>query len=159
MKRKISSIDLLMILYHVMKKNLFRSINLILDSTYAEFLSDKEFKSLWKICILVFCLGQSAVERGFHTNDGYTVENHSEFSLMALQMIHGHMRANDVAPHNIQISKDLRISVVKSRQRYGDYMKQNNQEKEVSERDLKRKIIGDEIQEVQKKKRFFTVNY
>ena len=69
-------------------------------------------------------------------------------------MIHDHMRAKDVAPHNIQISKELRISIVKSRQRYGDYMKQNNQEKEVSEKDLKRKAIGDEIQEVQKKKRF-----
>ena len=57
-----------------------------LDTFYAEFLSDKEFKSLWKVCILVFCLshGQSAVECGFHTNDGYTVENQSEFSLMAL---------------------------------------------------------------------------
>ena len=52
-------------------------------------------------------------------------------------MIHDHMHAKDVAPHNIQISKDLPISVVKSRQRYGDYMKQNNQEKEVSEKDLK----------------------
>ena len=32
-----------------------------LDTFYAEFLSDKEFKSLWKVCILVFCLshGQS----------------------------------------------------------------------------------------------------
>ena len=52
-------------------------------------------------------------------------------------MIHGYMGAKDVAPHNIQISKDLRISVVKSRQRYGDYMKQNNKEKEVSEKDVK----------------------
>ena len=33
-------------------------------------------------------------------------------------------------------------------------MKQNNPEKEVSEKDLKRKVIGDEIQEVQKKKWF-----
>ena len=33
-------------------------------------------------------------------------------------------------------------------------MKQNNLEKEVSEKDLKRKVIEDEIQQVQKKKRF-----
>ena len=70
-------------------------------------------------------MANQAVECGFHTNDGYTVENQSEFSLMALRMIHNHMRAKDVAPHNIQISKDLQISVVKSRQRYGNYIKQN----------------------------------
>ena len=39
-------------------------------------------------------------------------------------------------------------------QRYGEYMKKNDQEKEVSEKDLKRKVIGGEIQEVPKKKRF-----
>ena len=57
---------------------------------------------------------------------------------MALRMLHDHMQ----------------IFVAKSRQRYGDYMKQNNQEKEVSEKDLKRKVTGDEMQELQKKKRF-----
>ena len=67
-----------------MKKSFFHSISLIrLDTFHAEFLPDKELKSLWKACILVFCLshGQSAVECSFHT-DGYTVENQSELSFI-----------------------------------------------------------------------------
>ena len=56
----------------------FNKFDNMLDTFHAEFLSDKEFKSLWKVCILAFCLshGQSAVERGFIImtyNDQYPV--------------------------------------------------------------------------------------
>ena len=126
-----------------------------LDSFYAD-LCINEFKALWKVFILVFCLfhGQSAVERGFSSNDNFIVENQLEVSLIALRMIHDHMRAKDVAPHNLKISKELRKSVGDARRRSDTITKQRNEEKIVTERERKRKIIGDEIHEVKKKKTF-----
>ena len=104
----------------------------------------------------MFCLfhGQSAVERGFSSNDGFTVENQLESSLVTLRMTHDHMRAKDVAPHNFKISKDLRKSVSDARRRQLTVSKQKNEEKTVTEKQRKRKFIGDEIHEVEKKKMF-----
>ena len=134
----------------------FNKFSVRLDSFYAEFSFIKEFKALWKVFILVFCLfhGQSAVERGFSSNDGFTVENQLESSLISLRMTHDHMRAKDVAPHNFKISKDLRKSVNDVRRRQLTVSKQKNEEKTVTEKQRKRKIIGDEIHVVEKKKMF-----
>ena len=137
----------------------FRSFNKFsdrLDSFYAEFSFIKEFKALWKIFILVFCQfhGQSAVERGLSSNDGFTVENQLGSSLIGLRMTHDHMRAKDVTPRNFKISKNSRKSVSDARRRQLTVSKQKNEEKTVTEKQRKRKIIGDEIHEVEKKKMF-----
>ena len=126
-----------------------------LDSFYAEFLCTKEYEALWKIFILVFCLfhGQSAVERGFNTNDAFTVVNQSEFSLVALRMIHDHMRAKDVAPHSMKITTELRKSVGDAWRHSDAFSKQNREKKTVTEREKKRKLVADEIQEVQEKRK------
>ena len=82
-----------------------------LDTIYSQFLMEKEFESLWKVFILVFCLShsQSSIERGFKTNKDFVVENQSEFSLMALRTVQDHMRAKEVT--SIKITKDLCMSV------------------------------------------------
>ena len=73
-------------------------------------------------------------------------------------MVHDHMRAKDAAPHDIQISTDLRKSIGKSRQRYHEYLEQHKNEKKLNEKDLKRKVVGEEINEIQKKKLFLATN-
>ena len=131
-----------------------------LDTFFAQILPVKEYHAMWKVLKLIFCMfhGQSAVERGFSSNDEFSVPNQLESSLIALRMVHDHMRAKDAAPHDIQISKDLRKSVGKSRQRYHEYLEQHKNEKKLNEKDLKRKVVGEEINEIEKKKRFLATN-
>ena len=99
-------------------------------------------------------LCQSAVERGFAINDGFVVENPSEVSLIALRMVHDHLRAKGVASHNIEISTNLRKSVPKARERDKEHLKEQREKIQVTEKDLKRKIVGEEIKEVQQNKCF-----
>ena len=75
-------------------------------------------------------------------------------SLMALRMAHDHMITKEMGPHNIEINKELRRSIRKSRQRSDEYLEEQSKRKRVTENDLKRKIVTDEIKDVQKKKRF-----
>ena len=98
----------------------------------------------------------TGVERGFNTNEGFSVENQSEICLKALRMVHDHMRAKETAPHSIKIHKDLRKSVGLARKRAAEIALTRKDNKVVSERELKRKIVSEEIQDVQAKKRFLT---
>ena len=98
---------------------------------------------------------KSAVERGFNTNAELAVENQAAMSLMALRMAHDHMITKEMGPHNIEINKELRRSIRKSRQRYDEYLEEQSKRKRVTENDLKRKIVTDEIKDVQKKKKRF----
>ena len=51
--------------------------------------SQKEYASLWKVCLFVFALshGQSAVERGFSVNENMLVENLEYQSLIGQRMV------------------------------------------------------------------------
>ena len=95
----------------------FKKYEDMVDMFYVQFLSLDNFAALWKVLKLIFSMfhGQSAVERGFTTNDGFVVENQSEVSLIALRMVYDHLRAEGVASHNIEISTNLRKSVLKAR--------------------------------------------
>ena len=127
-----------------------------LDNFYAEILCKKEYESLWIVLKLVFCMfhGQSAVERGFNANKDFIADNQGDTSLISLRMIHDHMRAKDVSPHNFKINGELRKSVGAARRRYQEASEEKKAENAVSEKELKRKVITEEIDEVQKKKRF-----
>ena len=131
-----------------------------LDTFYSQFLMKKEFESLWKVFILVFCLShsQSSIQRGFKTNKDFVVENQSEFSLMALRTVQDHMRAKEVTSAGIKITKDLCKSVKLARRRYDDYREKTKLEKKDTDKDLKRKIIHDEIEDIRTKKRFVESN-
>ena len=117
---------------------------------------EKEFESLWKVFILVFCLShnQSSIEHGFKTNNDFVVENQSEFSLMALRTVQDHMRAKEITSTSIKITKDLHKSVKLARGRYDDYREKRKLEKKETDKDLKRKIVRGEIEDIRKKKRF-----
>ena len=125
-----------------------------LDTFFTEFLSEKGFESLKLIFIIIFCLshGQLSIERGFKSNKEFSAENQSENSLKSLRIIHDHMLAKDVKAHNINVTRDMIKSVAAARAQYVEFLNENKKAKKESEKDLKRKVISCEIEEVRKKK-------
>ena len=87
-----------------------------LDTLYAK-LSIAEYSALWKVFVIIFCMfhGQSTVKHGFNTNADIVADNQSNHSLMALHMVHDHMRPYEVGPHDMKINKELCLSAGKSR--------------------------------------------
>ena len=126
-----------------------------LDLFYSKFLLEEEFKSLWKVFILIFCLfhGQSAIERGFKLNADVSTQNQSKESLIALRIIKDHMQSKNVTATTIPITRDMLKSVKAARMRYTEYQESKRNEKQETEVNLKRKIICEEISDVQKKKK------
>ena len=90
-----------------------------MDTFYAT-LSITEYSALWKVFVIIFWMfhGQSAFELGFNANADMVADNQSDHSLMALFMVHDHIRSCEVGPCDMKINKKLRQSVGKSKQRY-----------------------------------------
>ena len=112
-----------------------------LDLFYSKFLLEEEFKSLWKVFILIFCLfhGQSAIERGFKLNADVSTQNQSKESLIALRIIKDHMQSKNVTATTIPITRDMLKSVKAARMRYTEYQESKRNEKQETEVNLKRK--------------------
>ena len=64
-----------------------------MDTFYAT-LSITEYSALWKVFVIIFWMfhGQSAFELGFNANADMVADNQSDHSLMALFMVHDHIR-------------------------------------------------------------------
>ena len=105
------------------KFKLFNKFENSLDTFYSQFLKEKDFVTLWKVFVLVFCLShtQSQIERGFNTNKEFSVVNQSEFCLTALRTVQDHMQAKGISAVDINITKDLIKSIKLARQRYDEY--------------------------------------
>ena len=56
-----------------------------------------------------------------------------DYSLMALHMVHDHMRSYGVGFRGIKINKELPQSVGKSRQRYREYLEEQKKQKKRTE--------------------------
>ena len=67
---------------------------------------------------------------------------------MTLRVVHDHMRSYEVGSHDIKINKELCQSVGKSRQNYQEYLEEQRKQKNQTEKDLKRKIVGEEIKDI-----------
>jgi len=114
-----------------------------LDVFLMRYLSEKKFESLSMVCILMFCLshGQSSIERGFSINKEFISDNQSESSFISLRMVHDHLK-----------SKNVTSSVRSARTRYDQARIDDSTKKNESAANLKRKIISNELEEVNKKK-------
>ncbi|KAK1898782.1 Occludin [Dissostichus eleginoides] len=101
--------------------------------------------------LLVLSHGQASVERRFSINKELIVENQKEASLVAQRLIVGHIRSVGGVT-NVQLTKELLISVSGARQRYHSYLddqkRANAKEKGVQ----KRKALADELDELKKKR-------
>ncbi|KAJ4930980.1 hypothetical protein JOQ06_025281 [Pogonophryne albipinna] len=125
-------------------------VDTLLHSTMG---ANKAFSKVWHVVkmLLVLSHGQASVERGFSINKELIVENQKEASLVAQRLIVGHIRAVGGVT-NVQLTKELLISVSGARQRYHSYLddqkRANAKEKGVQ----KRKALADELDELKKKR-------
>ena len=124
-----------------------------LDTFLWPFIS--EYKSLKEVCILMFCLshGQSAIERGFKADKEFVVENQSKESLTSLRIVHDDLTAKDVQAKNVKITRDMLKSAKASRERYKLHLEEKSKNKSKSDKELKRKVISEEIEQIKKRKR------
>ena len=125
-----------------------------LDTFFSQFLLEKCYESLWKVCVLTFCLfhGQAAIERSFKTNNDCSVINQSKESLVALRIAKDHLCAKNVTPANIPVTRKMISNVKPARARNFEETEQKKKEENQSKVNLKRKIVLNEIPNVQKKK-------
>ena len=126
-----------------------------MDDFIIPLLSAKKLNILSKVYILlVFCLsyGQSAVKRGFSANKQYIKENQSENCLVSLRVIHNHLTSKKVTANSITITADMMKSVRSARLRYEQLQLETSKEKKVIEKQMKRKIVTNELKQVKQKK-------
>ena len=126
-----------------------------LDSFLQLLLSgNKNYDNLWLICKIIFILfhGQAHIERGFKNNKDFEKDNQGELSLVSLRVIHEHMATNSVDSFSIPFTQEMVKSVKAARSRYEVYLNKQAQAKTVNTKELKRKIICDEIVAVRQKK-------
>ena len=121
-----------------------------LDTFMSQFLINKEYESLWEVCIIAFGLshGKSAVERSFKANKKYVVENQSEDSFKSLCIINDRLTSKKIQARNITITRDMIKSVKAARERYKIYQNEKQKGKVKTDKDLKQKIITEETEEV-----------
>ena len=103
---------------------------------------------------LIFCLfhGQAVIERGFKTSNDCSVINQSRESLIASGIVKDHWNAKNVTAANIPITRNMISNVKAARARYFEEMEQKTKVENQRKVNLKRKIVWDEITDVQKKK-------
>lgn len=99
--------------------------------------------------LLVLSHGQASVERGFSIIKELIVENQKEASLVA--QVVGHIRTVGGVT-NVQITKELLISVSGARQKYHSYLDDQRRAREQEKRGEKRKALADELDELKRKK-------
>ena len=137
----------------------FNFINDRLDEFYAPFLhKNKEYVDMWTVCRIIFSLshGQAAVERGFSVNKCMLQENLQEQSLTAMRLVYDHMQdvfaSQGISLHQYKILKELMSSCRKSHSKYLMYLEDEKKMTKLSEKDVKRKMIHEEIATVKRKK-------
>lgn len=115
--------------------------------------TNKAFSKVWHVVkmLLVLSHGQASVERGFSINKELIVENQKEASLVAQRLIVGHIRSVGGVT-NVQLTKELLISVSGARQRYHSYLDDQKRATDKEKSVQKRKALADELDELKKKR-------
>ena len=96
--------------------------------------------------------GQAAVERGFNVNKEHLVENLQEESLIALRLINDFMTANDETPTSLNISNNLVSSYKCARTKYQVALDEQQKNKNITEKVLKRKNIDEQLKDINSKR-------
>ena len=92
------------------------------------------------------------MKRGFSANKQYIKENQSENGLVSLRVIHNHLTSKKVTANSITITADMMKSVRSARLRYEQLQLETSKEKKVTEKQMKRKIVTNELKQVKQKK-------
>ena len=109
-----------------------------MDTFFSQVLHEKCYESLWKVFILIFCLfhGQTAIERGFKTNNDCSVINQSKESLIALRIVKDHLNTENVTAANILITRNMISNVKAVRARYFGEIEQKKKDENHSKVNL-----------------------
>lgn len=75
-------------------------------------------------------------------------------TVTTVRIVHEHMEVNGYQPHNLPFSAELLKNIGSSNSRYLLHQDEKKTAKQLNSRELKRKIVGDELAEVRKKKDF-----
>ena len=109
-----------------------------LDYFYFKLASFSKYKDLLFAVkfILTLSHGQASVERGFNINANI-VKKMSPESLTAKRIIKGHMLANKLKPHTIEITKPIVQAFRSDRQKYEVHLEEEKKKKQTSEAEVR----------------------
>jgi hypothetical protein len=127
-----------------------------LDRFFSDFIgTNRAYEDVWSVFKLVFVLshGQSSIERGFSINKQLLVENLKEKSLIALRLIEDHMSSFEETPESIKINREMVQNVKRASSRYREDLQSQREQKESNSKELKRKIVDEEMKAVRAKRR------
>ena len=113
-------------------------------------MSAKKLDILSKVYILIFCLShrQSAVKSGFRASKKYIKENQSENCHVSLRIIDNNLTSKKVTASSITITAHMIKSVRIVQLWYEQFQLETSSEKKTIEKQLKRKIVTDELEPV-----------
>ena len=89
--------------------------------------------------------GQDSVERGFSVSSNLLFENMHEDSLIAIRIVHDHMKSLELEAYEVKVTKSCLDNVNSARRRYFDALKQKSVSNQRSERQTKIDSINAEI--------------
>ena len=114
----------------------------------------KEYQDLWKVMKLIFILShcQSYTERGFSVNKMTTDVNMEAESLIAQRFIYDAIKNVDADASTFPITKEIKQSCKKARQREIAVRESKKHGSVTSERHRKRKLKEEEVSHVKKQK-------
>ena len=113
-----------------------------------------QYKEIWSICKLIFILqhGQSFTERGCSVNKEITDVNMQEVTLISQQLVYDHLLQSEKEVWEFPTTPELRkgCKLAYQKKRLDDQKKREARVE--SEKDLKRKHMKDEIENVKRQK-------
>ena len=111
------------------------------------------YQALWKVCkmLLILSHGQASVERGFSINKQIAVENLQERSFIAQRVVIDYLK--DIGGLScVVVSPAMLLSASKGRQRYHEYLAEEEKKKKAEQMARKHKTTHDEIATLKKRK-------
>ena len=96
--------------------------------------------------------GQSALEHGFSSSKEYIKEDQSENCLVSIRIIHNHLTSKKVTDSSITIAAGITKSVTSAQLRYEQFQLETSKEKKATKKQLERKMVARELEQVQQKK-------
>ena len=127
-----------------------------IDSFFADLMSENvKYKNCWNVFMMIFALshGQASVEGGFSVNKELLAENLMEESIESQRMVYDHIRSADKLITEIPITNDLIKSCKLAHSQYTAVLEERKKQCKQTDKDLRRKLKGEEIAEVKEKKR------
>ena len=104
-----------------------------LDYFYIKKVEVSEYKNLASVLKLVLSDGQASMERAYSLHNIIPNFNLKDISIISRKLIIDHMKSNFLSPQMFPVTKFLLKSVRSPRQRYSEYLKEEQPKKKENE--------------------------